>query len=345
MENFVPSKQHLREILLYCFNIKKSAAEAHQLLVDAYGEHALSETRCRFWFRRFKSGNIDVEDKDRSGRKRSFENSKLQQLLEENPYAKQQLLAEALNVDQKTVSNHLHEMGMILKESKWVPHELTERNIEKRFTTCEMLLARQKSKGILHRIVTGDEKQIRFRNPKRKKQWVKRGQATKPTPKQEFHEKKALLCIWWDQQGVLYHELLKPGETVTADRYRKQLMKLKRAMMKKRPNIATRHESVILLHDNARPHVSKKVRKTLDTFGWEILSHPLYSPDIAPSDYHLFRSMHTELLEQRFDSYENVKKWVDDWIASKKAKFFRRRIRLLPERWAMVVANNGQYID
>jgi len=29
-----------------------------------------------------------------------------------------------------------------------------------------------------------------------------------------------MLCIWWDQLGVVYYELLKPTETITGDRYR-----------------------------------------------------------------------------------------------------------------------------
>ena len=28
-----------------------------------------------------------------------------------------------------------------------------------------------------------------------------------------------MLCIWWDQKGVLYYELLKPGETINGERY------------------------------------------------------------------------------------------------------------------------------
>ncbi|KAG5318989.1 MOS1T transposase, partial [Pseudoatta argentina] len=42
--------------------------------------------------------------------------------------------------------------------------------------------------------------------------------------------------------------------------------------------------------------------------------HPPYSPDIAPSDYYLFRSMTHGLSEQRFHSYKDTKKWVDSWI-------------------------------
>ena len=54
MSKFEPSKRHLREILVYFFNLKKSAAEAHQLLVEAFGEGALSERTCREWFQKFR---------------------------------------------------------------------------------------------------------------------------------------------------------------------------------------------------------------------------------------------------------------------------------------------------
>jgi len=42
---------------------------------------------------------------------------------------------------------------------------------------------------------------------------------------------------------------------------------------------------IILLHDNAQPHVAKVIKKYLETLKWDILPHPPYSPDIAPSDY------------------------------------------------------------
>ena len=59
----------------------------------------------------------------------------------------------------------------------------------------------------------------------------------------------------------------------------------------------------------------------------------------APSDYHLFRSMALGLADQHFWSYEEVKNWIDSWIASKDDQFFRRGIRTLPERWEEVVAS------
>ena len=66
-----------------------------------------------------------------------------------------------------------------------------------------------------------------------------------------------MLCIWWDQRGVIYYELVKANETITGALYQTQLMRLSRIHKEKRAHYYSRHDKVILLHDNARPHVAK----------------------------------------------------------------------------------------
>ena len=141
---------------------------------------------------------------------------------------------------------------------------------------------------------------------------------------------------------VIYYELLKPNETITRERYRTQLMRLSRALRVKRALYEQRREKVILQHDNARPHVAKPVKTYLETLKWVVLPHPPYSADIATSDYYLSRVMAHGLADQQLRSYEGIKKWLDSWIASKDKHFYRNGIRALPERWAKVVANDGQ---
>jgi len=63
---------------------------------------------------------------------------------------------------------------------------------------------------------------------------------------------------------------------------------------------------MILLYDNARPHVAQPVIIYLEMLKWEVVLHPPYSPDITPSDYHLFRSMAHGLAEH-FHCYEDAK--------------------------------------
>ena len=85
-----------------------------------------------------------------------------------------------------------------------------------------------------------------------------------------------MLCVWWDQCGVVYFEVLKPGETVNTDRYRQQIINLNHALIEKRPEWARRHGKVILQNDNAPSHTAKVVKNTLKALNWEILSRPPY---------------------------------------------------------------------
>jgi len=152
------------------------------------------------------------------------------------------------------------------------------------------------------------------------------------------------LLYIWDQLGVISYELFKPNETITADLYRLQFMRLSRALKEKRPVYEQRHDKVILQHDDARPYVAQSAKSCSETLKWELLSHSPYSPDIAPFDYHLFRSMAHDLAEQHFHFYEDAKKWFDSWVTLKDVSFFRSRIQMLPER-KTIVANDGQYFQ
>ncbi|EFN78693.1 Histone-lysine N-methyltransferase SETMAR, partial [Harpegnathos saltator] len=90
--------------------------EAHRILVWIYGDYVLSETTCRGWFRRFKNDDFDVEDKERSGAPKKFEDEDLEALVDEDPCQTQNELAESLGVDHTTVAKHLKALEMIQKQ-------------------------------------------------------------------------------------------------------------------------------------------------------------------------------------------------------------------------------------
>jgi len=91
------NSRHLREVLIFCFNMKKSAAEA-RMLSNTHGEVAISERTCREWFQRFKNGDFDVEDRQSSGREKVFEDAELA-LLEQDSCQNQKELAQSLGVN------------------------------------------------------------------------------------------------------------------------------------------------------------------------------------------------------------------------------------------------------
>ena len=81
--------------------------------------------------------------------------------------------------------------------------------------------------------------------------------------------------------------------------------------------MSSRNKGVIFHQDNARPHTSLVTRKKLLELGWEVMPHPPYSPDLAPSDYHLFRSLQNHLNGKTFDSNDAVKNELIQFFASK----------------------------
>ena len=100
MSNFVLTKQHLREVLIFCFNWKKSAAEAIEVLVEVYGDSAPTDKSCR--------NDFDVSRMEISALKTSlaldsqkkFEDKELETLFEDQSQTQEEL-AESLGVIQQ----------------------------------------------------------------------------------------------------------------------------------------------------------------------------------------------------------------------------------------------------
>uniref|UniRef100_A0A8R1E4K2 Transposase n=2 Tax=Caenorhabditis japonica TaxID=281687 RepID=A0A8R1E4K2_CAEJA len=94
-------------------------------------------------------------------------------------------------------------------------------------------------------------------NHNQKRRWVKIGKTAKINVKPEIHEKKAMLSILWDQQGIIYCQLLPDNTTINGDVYCSQIEKMANQYHIVRPEF----DRIILLHDNARRHTALKTRK------------------------------------------------------------------------------------
>jgi transposase len=86
--------------------------------------------------------------------------------------------------------------------------------------------------------------------------------------------------------ATLLTEIQQRGHTVTSASYCAILNKLRAAIRRKQRGLFTK--GMLLLHDNARAHSANQITATLRSFKWEVLQHPPYGPDLAPSDFHLF---------------------------------------------------------
>ncbi|CAM4761217.1 unnamed protein product [Rotaria magnacalcarata] len=184
-------------------------------------------------------------------------------------------------------------MGKVNKLGTWAPHQLTPDNIQQRISICNYLLSKPNRHRFLQQIVTGDEKWVLYVNHTRKRQW-------------------------WDFEGIIYWELLRPNTTIDSKLYCQQLQNLKLVIQANR----SERRKVRLLHDNVKPQTSKFTRQKLEELWWEVLPHPPYSPDLAPSDYHLFRSLRNHLVKKQFDDEARLKSDLENFFSSLTKKFF-----------------------
>ena len=125
--------------------------------------------------------------------------------------------------------------------------------------------------------------------------------------------------------GILYYELLPENQMINSNKYCSQLDQLKAALDEKHPELVNR-KHIIFHQDNARPHVSLMTRQKLLQLVWEVLIHPPYSPDVAPSDFHLFRSLQNSLNGKNFYSLEDCKRHLEQFFAQKDKKFWNYEV-------------------
>ena len=84
---------------------------------------------------------------------------------------------------------------------------------------------------------------------------------------------------------------------------------------------------------------------TVQTLRFEVLKHPAYSPDLAPSDFHLFGPLKEHLRGQRFADDNEVMSVVQTWLLATPKSFYLAGIHNLVDRWTTCVARQGDYVE
>jgi histone-lysine N-methyltransferase SETMAR len=334
-----PSREIIRNLLLYEFQLGHDAQTATANVNRAKGAGTVHQATTYRWFAKFREDNTNLDDQPRSGRPREIDREAVIEAIDEDPTLTVRDLANDFECGVARIHEILKAAGKKWKKSNWIPHELNQSQKDKRRRIARKLLRRQNRTPFLNRIVTIDEKWIFFKSQRRPGQWVSNGQQGVSTPRPNRFAPKAMLIIFWDRTGPLHWDLLPAGQTINAERYCEHLSRLNQALPRRR------RQNVILLQDNAKPHVAKKTTKKITELGWELLDHPPYSPDLSPSDFHLFRSLEHFLSKNEFQNIVHLRRGLTTFFASKNREFWNRGIDLLPERWQKAVDSSGEYFD
>ena len=181
---------------------------------------------------------------------------------------------------------------------------MTSAQKQKRVVSCKYILDKiETGRWRIYDIITGDESWVYERKIGRKQSnmaWVPYGVKPPTLVKRHSFETKWMISVFFRSSGVVHIDVLPHGKTVTAQYYRDNCLKqVVEKVMEERPTSGLKNMKI--LHDNAKPHVAKIVKKYLQDQNLAIIDHPPYSPDLAPSDFWLF-----DYLKQRLDSHSDV---------------------------------------
>jgi len=153
-----------------------------------------------------------------------------------------------------------------------------------------------------------------------------------------------MLTVFWDERGVILEHYMHRGNTVTSATYADLLKNhLHPAVKSKRHG----HLSTgVPLHlDNARPHTARSTVATIQDLSFECHPHPPYSPDLAPSDFHVFGPLKEMMGGKSSRSDKEVQQAVHEWLLSQPKEFFPRGTHALPKCWNTCMELSGDYVE
>ena len=150
---------------------------------------------------------------------------------------------------------------------------------------------------------------------------------------------KAMAPVFWDSQEVIMIDYLQQGRTINGAYYAAELRRLRQEVARKRRGTLTR--GVLLLQDNAPAHTSQVAITAATEYGFEVLPHPPYSPDMAPFDFYLFPKLKSNIRGAQFGSKEGVIAAVIEYLED----FYLEGISKLEQRWTKCTALKGDDIE
>ena len=264
-------------------------------LADVYDSSAPSYAQVKFWVGEFKRGRTSLEDEARSGRPLDATDEEMCKKVRDLVYSDRRIqveeIAQTAGISHGSVSTILHDrLGIRKLTVRLVPKSLSDEQMATIASVCSALLKRFRSKDdFLLRLVTVDETLVHYFEPENKaqsRQWVGPGSPRPKKFKMQPPAGKVMATVFWDAKGVIMLDFLPKRSTITGVYYANLLDQLRTAFREKRRG---KHSKCVLLQqDNARVHTCKVAMVSVERNRYELIPHPAYSPDLAPSDFFLY---------------------------------------------------------
>jgi histone-lysine N-methyltransferase SETMAR len=197
----------------------------------------------------------------------------------------------------------------------------------------------------VRRRITMDETWIHHYTPESKQQSKHWTEASCSVPKKTRSVPsagKVMASVFWAAEGILFIDYLENGKTISREYYSNLLTRLDGKIREKRPSL--QKKKIIFFQDNAPAHKSVLAMGKIRDMHYELLEHPPYYPDLAPSDFYLFPKLKLFLAGQRFSSNQEAIAAVEGYFADLMKNHYRDRIMSLEHCWNKCISLKGDYV-
>ena len=258
-------------------------------------------------------------------------------------------IASTVGISQERVHSILTEdLEMRKLSARLVPRLLTvdQKHTRHTLSHTNLNLFEEDPANFLKRFVTMDETWVHHFTPEAKqqlKQWKHPGSPPPKKAKTVPSAGKVMASVFWDADGILLINYLQKGQKINGTYYASLLTQLREKIKFKHRRKLTKG---VLFHQGNTPvHKSVIAMAAIHDCGFKLIDHPPNSPDLAPSDFHLFPKLKTAISGTHFQSDDDVIHALDDFLNSQEKDFFKSGIEALKHRWQKCIDTEGDYVE
>ena len=132
---------------MLCFIISRKVEtqlKRKKKICAVYGEGAVTDQTCQKWFAKLCAGDFSRDDIPWAGRPVEVDRDQIKTLIKNNQRYTMWEIADILKISKSSIENHFHQLGYVHLFGVWVPHKLSEKNLDC-ISTCDSLLTRNEN--------------------------------------------------------------------------------------------------------------------------------------------------------------------------------------------------------
>ena len=194
---------------------------------------------------------------------------------------------------------------------------------------------------------------------KQNKHWANGKHTNSPKAKKAWQVRSndIMFFSFFYADGIVHKEFVPPGQTVNQQFYLKVVKRLCDSIRKKRPEMWSSGDW-FLHHDNATAHTALSVQQFFFLAkNMMVITHPPYSPNLAPCNFFLFPRMKGQMTGNHFADVSKVKKktlevldnrcqWSEEEVLNNiSMEEFQKCFQQWEKRWYKYIESKGVYFE